>query len=445
MQTDSPTQHPLFLSDLHASLTDPLLDTMTFFSEVTARYPEAISFAPGLPYEGFFDPASIHAYLDAYMGYLRAQGSSEEQVRGMLFQYGLTKGQISELVAQTIANDEGIHVPQDAIITTVGAQEGMFLLLRALFAGPRDVLLVSSPCYIGMTGAARLLDIEVVPIPESESGPDPDAIPEVVRRVSASGRQARAFYVVPDFANPTGASMTVPARTRLLEVAAQAGILIIEDNPYGFFTREVEPRPTLKSLDQHRIVAYIGSFAKTCFPGARLGYVVADTPLLSDDGRRTLLADQLAKVKSMLTVNTSSLSQAVIGGLLVQCRCRLRTANAPAVSFYRDTLTEVLAGLDRHFPAELRSRLGVTWNIPDGGFFTVLTVPFDANNEALERSAREYGVIWTPMDSFFIGSGDGRNRLRISSSYVEPGNIDEGIKRLAAFVMAESSRLPSGG
>lgn len=437
-------EYALLLSDLHGSLRDPLLDTMTFFSEVTARYPEAISFAPGLPYEGFFDPASIHDYLDAYTGYLRDQGKSEKQVRGMLFQYGRTKGELQELIARTVANDEGIQAPPQAIMTTVGAQEAMFLLLRALFAGPQDVLLVSSPCYIGMTGAARLLDVEVVPVPEGVTGPDPEAVREVARKVAASGRRPRALYVVPDFSNPTGTSMSTPARTRLLEVAREAGILIIEDNPYSFFAREAEHRPTLKSLDQHAVVAYIGSFAKTCFPGARVGYIIADTPVTSGDGRRTLLADLLARVKSMITVNTSSLSQAVIGGMLIRCECRLRPANAAAISFYRSNLTAMLAELDRRFPPGLRSELGISWTIPDGGFFTMLTVPFAAGTDAAERSARDHGVLWTPMDAFFVGSDDGRHRLRLSSSYVTPQDIAEGIRRLAAFVVAESAGKPIG-
>lgn len=444
-ETRVTSENVLPLSGLHASLADPLLDTMTFFSEATARYPEAISFAPGLPYEGFFNPAAIHDYLDAYLSYLRRNGRTEEQVSSALFQYGRTKGQIQELIAETVANDEGIQVPPAAIITTVGVQEGMFLLLRALFGGPRDVLLVSSPCYIGMTGAARLLDIEVAPVPEGEASPDPDAVDVAVREVTASGRRPRAFYVVPDFANPTGASMSVAARRRLLEIAANTEMLVIEDNPYGFFARDAERRPTLKSLDSNRVVSYLGSFAKTCFPGARLGYVIADTPVASDDGRHTLLADQLAKIKSMVTVNTSSLSQAVIGGMLLRSGCRLRAANAAAISFYRANLTAVLAALDRYIPPQTRSELGISWNVPDGGFFTVLTVPFAADAEALERSARDYGVLWTPMSAFYVGSDDGRNRLRISSSYLEPRHIPDGIRRLAAFVAAEARRTHQAG
>jgi (S)-3,5-dihydroxyphenylglycine transaminase len=413
---------------------------MNFLNEITARYPEAISLAPGRPYDGLFDTGSIPKYIDVYIAYLRGKRYSDRQIQAALFQYGRTKGQIHELIAETLANDEGMRVSPDAVVVTVGAQEAMVLVLRVLLGRPEDVLLVSSPCYIGMTGAARLLDLDVVPVPEGEAGPDPDAVHAAVRRVKAARKRPRALYVVPDFANPSGASMTVPARKRLLELAAAEDLLIIEDNPYGFFTCDVEPRPTLKSLDTDRRVIYLGSFAKSCFPGARLGYVIADQQVAGGRGGTSLLADELAKVKSMITVNTSSLSQAVIGGMLVESGCRLRAANAAAISFYRQNLRTVLAELERHFPAGRRSELGVSWNSPDGGFFTVVTVPFAAGAAALERSARQHGVLWTPMNDFFVGGG-GRHQLRISSSYLTAGQLAEGVARLSAFTVAEAGRV----
>jgi (S)-3,5-dihydroxyphenylglycine transaminase len=302
------------------------------------------------------------------------------------------------------------------------------------------VLLVSSPCYIGITGAARLLDIEVIPVPEGDAGPDPDAARRAARLAVAAGKRPRALYVVPDFANPSGASMTVDSRRALLDVAEAENFLLIEDNPYSFFTREIAARPTLKSMDTTGNVLYIGSFAKTCFPGARLGYLLADQPVIASDGRRSLLADEVGKVKSMITVNTPSLSQAVIGGMLVRCGCRLRAANSANAAFYRTNLQTLLAELERHFPAAQRAELGVSWNYPDGGFFTVLTVPFAVDQAALELSARDYGVLWTPMSDFYLGGG-GMNQLRISSSYLASAEIPEGVSRLAAFIRTKTREL----
>jgi (S)-3,5-dihydroxyphenylglycine transaminase len=425
-------------------LADPLLDAMTFLNEVTSRFPAAISFAPGRPYEGLFDVDRIPDYLAAYVAYLRERrGFDADRARAAVFQYGRTNGQIHDLIAATVANDEGLRVPPEAVVVTVGAQEGMLLVLRALFARPTDVLLVSSPCYVGITGAARLLDIEMVPVPEQPDGPDPDAVAAAARAVRAGGRRPVAFYVVPDFANPSGASMTVPARQRLLRVAAAAGLLVIEDNPYGFFTRDAVCRPTLKSLDGDRSVIYLGSFAKTCFPGARLGYVLADQEVSGPDGAVTLLADQLAKIKSMTTVNTPSLSQAVIGGLLVSNGCRLRPANEPTIRFYRQNLQRLLDELDRLLPPPRRAELGVDWNTPAGGFFVLMTVPFVADAAAVERSGRDYGVLWTPMSPFYLDGGGG-HQLRLSCSYVAPDQLSEGVRRLVSYLTDQAAAVAAG-
>ncbi|MGC0417833.1 PLP-dependent aminotransferase family protein [Embleya sp. AB8] len=425
---------PLPLGELHASLADPLLDAMTFLNEVTERYPDALSFAPGRPHEGFFEPESVHTYLDTYLAHLADRGLSPDAVRTALFQYGPTKGIIADLVARTLANDEGLAVAPEALVLTVGAQEGMLLVLRALCATPEDVLLVSSPCYVGVTGAARLLDIATVPVPEGpDGGPDPQAVHAAASAVRARGRRPRALYVVPDFANPSGTSMPVEARAGLLDAAAGEGLLVIEDNPYGFFAREPGERPTLKALDRRRQVVYLGSFAKTCFPGARLGYVVADQEVVAPDGRTSLLADQLAKLKSMTTVNTPALSQAVIGGMLLTHDCRLRAANAAASAYYAANLTVLLRELARHFPAAERARLGLSWNEPEGGFFAVLDVPFIADEAAMERCARDHGVLWTPMAPFYPAGG-GERRLRLSISALSEHRIETGVARLADFI-----------
>ncbi len=420
----------LSTTDLHGSLSDPLLDTMNFLNEVTGRYPEAISFAPGRPHEEPFDAARIADYLAAYTDHLaRDRGMTEAEVSRTLFQYGRTKGQIHDLVARTVAHDEGIDASPDAFVITVGCQEGMLLALRALVRGPQDAILVSSPCYVGITGAARLLDATVVPVPEGPNGVDPAAVRRAAMEVRAAGRRPRAFYVVPDFANPTGTSMPVLARRELLDVAAEQDLLLIEDNPYGFFLRTGEPRPTLKALDTGRRVIYLGSFAKTCLPGARVGYVIADQAVRAPDGSVTSLADELSKIKSMTTVNTPSLTQAVIGGMLLRSGCALRSTNRDRIALYQAKLDALLRALERHSPD------GVGWNVPDGGFFLMLTVPFVADNAALVECANDYQVLWTPMSYFYLDGG-GSHQLRLSCSYLTVAQIDEGIARLCDFIAA---------
>ena len=433
----------LSLADLHGSLSDPLLDSMNFLNEIVSRYPQAISFAPGRPYDGLLDTDAIGEALDAYCDYLAEEKQlTKDQISRQLMQYGPTNGIIRDLMARAVALDENIDLPPEAYVITAGCQEGMLLVLRALFADPADVLLVASPCYVGITGAARLLDISVEPVLEGEYGVEAAAVIEAARRVRAEGRRPRALYLVPDFSNPSGVNLPTAARCALLDAARAEDLLILEDNPYGFFhSYEGDPRPTMKSLDRDGRVVYLGSTAKTAFPGARIGYVIADQPVRGADGSTTLLADELSKIKSMTTVNTSPITQAVIGGVLVRNGGRLRPAAEPAAAFYRANLARLLAALDKHFPEDLRAGAGIRWNEPEGGFFVVVTVPFAADIAALERAAGRYDVLWTPMSDFYVGGG-GVHQLRLSCSAVPPDLVDEGIRRLAEFVSAETRELP---
>ncbi|MFG1665911.1 PLP-dependent aminotransferase family protein [Streptomyces sp. Y7] len=417
---------------LHPSLSQPLLDTMNFLNEVTLRYPQAISFAPGRPYEAGFDVADVPALIETYLDHLRERGLSEERVRTALYQYGETAGQIRDLVADMLRVDEDMAVDPGSVVVTVGCQEAVLLTLRALFTGPDDVLLVDSPCYVGVTGAAGLLGIDVVPVPGTAHGPSLDGLDRVVRELTEQGRRAKALYVVPDCSNPTGVSMSVEDRTALLARARRLGLLLLEDNPYGVFS--TVRRPTLKALDTGRSVIYLGSFAKTAFPGARVGFVVADQPVESaDSGAPGLLADELAKVKSMVTVNTSSLSQAAVAGLLLRAGGGLRAANEPVARHYQATMRALRDTLARELPPGETESAGVRWNDPDGGFFLTLDVPFPADEAALRRSAQTYGVIWTPMRYFHL-DGAGDHRIRLSCSGVTVDQAVDGAVRLARFV-----------
>jgi (S)-3,5-dihydroxyphenylglycine transaminase len=422
--------------DLHASLSDPVLDTMNFLNEITFRYPRAISFAPGRPYDGFFDTEQIFTHIRRYLDHLAEQGSSPEQIRAAMFQYGPTAGQIRELIASSLRADEDIDVPAESIVVTVGCQEAMLLALRALIAGPEDVFLVSSPCYVGITGAASLLDIAVAAVEEREDGFRCADLDLAISAELARGRRPRAFYVVPDHSNPAGTTMGVEVRRELLELAARHDILIVEDSPY----RMVSPGPhlpTLKSLDRQQRVIHLGSFAKTAFPGARVGFAVADQTVTGPDGQTGLLADELAKIKSMVTVNTPPLSQAAVAGMLLACDGRISALNTQQAGYYAQAMRSTLRQLERCFPARKRDALGVRWNEPDGGFFLALRVPFRADNAALARSAEDFGVIWTPM-SYFYPHGGGDHSLRLSVSYLSEEDIVNGITRLASFIEAES-------
>ncbi|WP_433059644.1 PLP-dependent aminotransferase family protein [Dactylosporangium sp. CS-033363] len=413
---------------LHTSVVDPVSASMNFLNEVASRFPEAISLAAGRPFDEFHEVTDIDKHIQAYLNHLRERGLSAGAARQLLTQYGRTNGHIGDLIARMLDVDENIQVPAAAVMVTTGCQEAMIIALRGLCAGPDDVVLAAEPCYVGLTGAARILGVEVVGVPESADGLRPETVRAVAAATRARGKNPKALYLVPNFANPSGVSLPVSVRRALLAAAADEDLLILEDDPYGLFGLDDEPRPTLKSLDNDQRVIYLGSFAKSYFPGARVGYLVADQTVADAEGRRTLLAEELSTVKSMLTVNTSALSQAVVGGMLIDAGFSLRTVNQAKIAFYRHNLQTLLAALQKHFAGT-----AVRWNSPSGGFFVVCEVPVDASEDLLEISAREYGVLWTPMRFFYVDGG-GTHALRLSCSALEPAQIGEGVRRLAALL-----------
>ncbi|WP_043843229.1 PLP-dependent aminotransferase family protein [Amycolatopsis taiwanensis] len=415
------TDVDLDIATLHGSLGDRALSSMNFLNQIASEYPDAISFAAGRPYEGFYDPEHLHHYLRLFRAHLEHDlGYDEREVTRTLFQYGRTKGIINDLVARQLATDEQIIADPESIVVTVGCQEALFLVLRALRATADDVVLAPVPTYVGLTGAARLADLPVHPVRTTGAGLDLDDLVAGLYALRAAGRRPRAIYVTPDFANPTGVSMTVADRHRLLDIADREDVLLLEDNAYGLLADD--RLPTLKSLDRHARVVYLGSFAKTGLPGARVGFAIADQKVTGGG----IFADELSKIKSMLTVNTPPVAQAVIGGRLLAGGGSLVAANEREIAVYRANLRQVLDGLARRFSGD------VSWNTPTGGFFVTLTVPFRADDGMLAHSARVHGVLWTPMHHFYGGTG-GFHELRLSCSVLTHEAIEVGLDRLAKF------------
>ncbi|MBM9509922.1 aminotransferase-like domain-containing protein [Actinacidiphila acididurans] len=425
-------------SQLADALSDPLLDAMNFLNEVAMRFPDAISFAAGRPDERFAGLEDAEEDLRRYRAHLmESSGGDERAVIGRLFSYGPAKGMINDLVARYLRVDEGIETGPESLVVTVGAQEGMVLVLRALRRESTDVALAVAPTYAGFTGAARIVGMPVLPVASGPDGVDFDDLRRVAARARADGLRPRCLYVIPDFANPTGLCLPVADRHRLIEVGAEQGLLLIEDNPYGTYVAHGERLPTLKALDRGGQVVYLGSFAKTVMPGARVGFVVADQPV-TDGGRRIgRLADELAKIKSMVTVNTSAVGQAVVGGRLLAHDCSLVRANERVAAVYRDNLDRMLRGLEARFGG----RPDLSWTSPNGGFFITVRVPFRADEALLEHSARRHRILWTPMSQFYPGSDSGARSLRLSCSALYPDQIDTGLDRLAALVAEQSAPL----
>ncbi|MGW2233305.1 aminotransferase-like domain-containing protein [Streptomyces sp. NPDC001759] len=417
---------------------------MTLLNELAGRYPEAVSFSAGRPFEGFYDVEDLSRHLATFRSHLENEiGLSEEQVRRTFFQYGRTKGFIHEIIARQLEIDEGLTVDPESIVVTTGCQEAMVLLLRALVRDTRDVILAATPNYVGFIGAARVAGAPLRSVREHEGGIDLEDLERQIRAARRDGLRPRACYVVPDFANPSGASMSLTDRIALLELANRERILVIEDNPYSLFHAGGSPLPMLKALDDRHQVIHLGSFAKSAFAGARVGYIIADQPVTSaqDAEGPVLLADHLAKVKSMVTLNTSTVAQAVIGGYLLENGCSLRRATAREADVYRRNLATVLDRLGAVFAPAPGVPQDVTWNTPRGGMFVVVTLPFLADDDMLEYSASKFGVLWTPMHHFYGGTS-GFHQARLSFSVLTSEEIALGVERLGELVRDQRVKRP---
>lgn len=412
------------------------LAVMNYLNEVAGDYPSAISFASGRPAERFFDP---QVWIDAIPFYLqefcREKSVSAKQAAFDLAQYGRTSGLINDLIAGQVRRDEGIECYSGRIVVTAGCQEALALCIHALCPRPNDVVLARNPTYIGVTGVADLAGVPLVAV-NTESGEDEvQALDRTLRTVIADGRQPRALYLIPEFDNPTGSVLTRAEREAILELCARHRVVILEDSPYGMFRFEGERDATLATLDRVGSVIYLGTYSKTLCPAVRVGFAVLPETLFGDAQASRDLAADIAQRKSFLTVNTSQLNQALVGGVLMRESLSLERIVEPARQFYASNRDVLRDALDDAFGSEE----GVSWNVPTGGFFLSLHLPFEFGVPEMTQCARDYQVIAMPM-SFFSLDGSRRNCARIAFSNVEPDQIRAGVDRLSTYFKRSLAR-----
>lgn len=409
------------------------LDVMNFLNEVAGRYPDAISFASGRPAEAFFDVQDYARRLPEFVRHLQRQrGTSFDATFNMLAQYGNTNGIINDLVARQVLHDEGIACKPEQVLVTAGCQEAMDLCVTSLCREPDDVLLVRSPTYIGITGIADLNRIELVPFSCAEGDDIGPPLCEAIAGARRRGKRPRALYLVPDFDNPTGVVLSRAEREAVIGICAQEKIVVLEDNPYGMFRFEGEPQPRMASLDGAGCVVYLGTYAKTLCPALRVGFAVVPPTLFGDAAASRRLLDTLSQAKSFVTVNTSQIAQAIVGGVLLAEGGSLGRRIGPAIDFYRHNRDAMLQALDAAF----RPGDGVTWNRPQGGFFLTVTLPFPFGHVQAQQCAAEHGVLTMPLSFFALDRRDD-HRVRLAFSNADPQRIREGVARFAGFVRSQ--------
>jgi 2-aminoadipate transaminase len=390
----------LFASRTKVMKSSAMRDLMA----VSAR-PEVISLAGGLPDTSTFPPDTFAA--------VATRVAAESCAKAL--QYGPTDGlaETKRCIGEVMAEEDMRADPEDVIVTT-GGQQVIDLVTKTLI-DPGDVVIAEGPTYPGAVPVFSSYQAEVVQIDMDADGMRVDLLEEELARLDREGRRPKFVYTVPSFQNPAGVTMSLPRRKRLVEVAHERELLVLEDNPYGLLRYEGAGNPTLYSLDEGIYVMYLGTFSKILSPGIRLGWVAAPPPVL----------EKINLGKQGADLCTSTLSQLMVQAYFEQGRWRDYVDSLAEI--YRSRRDTMLDALAHHFPPQAE------WTRPGGGLFVWATLPdFIDTTDLLARALRD-NVAFVPGEAAFM-DGRGRNAMRLNFSGCGEEDIREGIRRIGEVV-----------
>jgi len=312
------------------------------------------------------------------------------------------------------------------VVLTIGGLLGFALYAAEMLARRPGRVLVEAPTYDRPLKILAREGAEVVALPMDDEGLDPDALEAELRRPGAA---PSFLYTIPTFQNPSGRTLSSARRQRIVEVAIEHGLPVLEDDPYGLVRFDGEPQPTLHELEGGNLVTYTASFSKTIAPGLRTGYFA-----LPSSEASAFEARAVSTYISPPFLLQATILEFVERGLFEPNLRRICDALRDRRDATLDALESTLTNT-------------ATWSRPDGGYFIWLELGEGASTSALARAAGEAGVAFMPGDDFFLrGSTEGASAARLAFSYETPERIAEGVERLAALVgdvlPAVSSRVP---
>ena len=364
--------------------------------KVTDR-PGIISFAGGLPSPDTFPVAAMREACERVL---------RDTPREAL-QYSASEGYgpLVEWIAADLAK-QGLRVDASRVLVTTGSQQGLDLLAKVLIDGGSGVL-VESPTYLGALQAFAPMEPHFAAVDDDGAGPSVDSFDAMA---ADRAFDARFFYLLPNFQNPSGRTLDEAHRAGLVEVAARRGVPLVEDNPYGELWFDQPPPPSLASRFPEG-TAYLGSFSKVLAPGLRLGFVVAPR----------LLMPKLLQAKQAADLHTPSFNQRVVHEVI---RSGFLDSHVPTIrALYKTKRDAMLAALARNMPT------GVTWNAPAGGMFLWMRLPAGLDAAALLPAAVARGVAFVPGAPFFAGR-EQANTLRLSFVTATLEEIERGTAAL---------------
>jgi 2-aminoadipate transaminase len=368
--------------------------------------PGIISFGGGYPDPDLFPVAELRSI------YREILSGSDRSV----MQYTVSDGlpSLRQAIARRMTAD-GVACEVDEVIVLQGAQQGLDLVARMLI-DPGDVIVVENPTFLGAMLAFNPCQPAYAAVRTDDAGIDP----EDLERVLASTPRAKLLYTMPDFHNPMGVSLSMERRRRVIDLANQYDILILEDSPYRSLRFEGETLPLLKGLDTEGRVIFLGSFSKTLVPGMRLGWAVADPEII---GRIGLL-------KTAADTQTSTLNMAAAAAFLERFDLDAHIAEVNAAYLRKRDL--MLATIAEHVPP------WVEFTRPQGGLFTWLTFPagFDATAFMRDQAIPKAKVAYVPGATFYAVKQEA-NHARLNYSGVSDERIVAGIVRLGDVLRRE--------
>jgi len=370
--------------------------------------PEIISFAGGLPAPQTF-PSEQMAEL--------AQRIIKENSKTAL-QYGPTEGlpELKEQILKLLCEEEGINAGPANILVTTASQQALDIVGRS-FIDPSDPILVELPSYIGGLQVFNSYGAKLMGVKADDNGLLTADLDAKLSKLRQDDEHYKFIYVVPDFQNPSGVTMSAHRRAELVKISERYDVFLVEDSPYRQIRFEGTAPQTLYKMNNTGNVISLFTFSKTLAPGLRLGFILADEAIIQ----------KMAILKQSLDLCTSSLNQLLAAEFLKSGMFRQHVQGIKTL--YKSKKDLMLQTLEREMPE------GVTWTKPEGGLFLWVRLPEHMNADELFYEAIKENVAYV-VGSAFHCDGSGQNTMRLNFSYPSLEQIEEGIKRLAKVIKA---------
>jgi 2-aminoadipate transaminase len=369
------------------------------------RQPDMISFGGGLPGPETFPVKDLE---DISCKILREKGA-------LALQYGPTEGEapFREEIAKWLSQ-QGTPAGSENILATTGSQQGLDIVSK-VFLDPKDVVIVEIPSYVGGLQAFTAYRARMIGVPQDKDGMRMDLLEKVLNRLARGKRKPKFIYVVPDFQNPSGITMSLERRKQLLRLAYKFEVPIIEDSPYRVLRYKGETVPSIQSLDDQKQVVVLGTFSKLLAPGLRLAWLFAPVEWM----------DRMVVAKQSMDLCSPSYTQLIAAEYLKRGLMPSQVENIRRV--YGRKLEAMLDALSRYMPK------GVEWSKPEGGLFLWVKLPRKMSASELFPKAVENKVAYV-VGSAFHCDGKGQNAMRLNFSFPTEEKIDEGIQRLSKII-----------